>query len=143
MQNIKFKKAIKDVKHKEKSEYKKSTFQGIEKWKSHIKKNPNDYHKFNDFFDENNKKNPKKFSRKNIFSKVNQGKNKRNFRDEPQRKRSKKGKANRPGKVTRMKIRNQKNIFSKVNQGKKIKEILEMNLKEKEVKKGKPIDQEK
>ena len=36
MQNLKFSKAIKDFKNKEKSSFKKKTAEGIEKWKSRI-----------------------------------------------------------------------------------------------------------
>ena len=53
MQNIKFAKSIKDFQNKEKSSFKRQTLQGVEKWKKHIKNNPQDYKDIDKFF--NNK----------------------------------------------------------------------------------------
>jgi len=73
MQNVKFSKAIRDFKNKEKANFKKNTKEGLEKWKAHIKTNPDDYGQINKFFD--NKKPGGR--RQNIFSKMDrQGKGK-------------------------------------------------------------------
>ena len=50
MQNIKFAKSIKDFQNKEKSSFKRQTLQGVEKWKKHIKNNPQDYKDIDKFF---------------------------------------------------------------------------------------------
>ena len=65
MQNIKFAKSIKDFQNKEKSSFKRQTLEGVEKWKKHIKNNPQDYKDIDKFF--NNKK--KKFNPKDLAGK--------------------------------------------------------------------------
>ena len=67
LQNIKYsksviiykltlKKQIKDFKQKEQSQFKRSTKEGVENWKQHVKSNPNDYHKLDDFLTTNKQK---------------------------------------------------------------------------------------
>ena len=50
MQNIKFAKSMKDFQNKEKSSFKRQTLEGVEKWKKHIKNNPDDYKNIDKFF---------------------------------------------------------------------------------------------
>ena len=47
MQNIKFAKSMKDFQNKERSSFKRQTLEGVEKWKKHIKNNPDDYKNMN------------------------------------------------------------------------------------------------
>ena len=57
LQNIKFAKSMKDYQNKMKSSFKRKTAEGIEKWKEHIKTNPNDYKNIDKFIDDGKKKN--------------------------------------------------------------------------------------
>ena len=104
-QNIKFAKSIKDFQNKEKSSFKKKTFEGIEKWKKHIKNNPNDYNNIDKFFEGDKKK--KKFNPKLLAGKSV------NFKSKEKRindmKHFKKKQNKRHGKVKRMQMRNKKN----------------------------------
>ena len=103
MQNIKFAKSIKDFQNKEKSSFKRQTLQGVEKWKKHIKNNPQDYKDIDKFF--NNKK--KKFNPKDLAGKSVKYKSKeKRMADERY---YKKKKMKRPGKVKRMMMRNKQN----------------------------------
>ena len=103
MQNIKFAKSIKDFQNKEKSSFKRQTLQGVEKWKKHIKNNPQDYKDIDKFF--NNKK--KKFNPKDLIGKSVKYKSRdKRIKDE---KYYKKKKMKRPGKVKRMMMRNKQN----------------------------------
>jgi rRNA-processing protein EBP2 len=103
MQNIKFAKSIKDFQNKEKSSFKRQTLQGVEKWKKHIKNNPQDYKNIDKFF--NNKK--KKFNPKDLAGKSVKYKSKeKRMADERY---YKKKKMKRPGKVKRMMMRNKQN----------------------------------
>ena len=103
MQNIKFAKSIKDFQNKEKSSFKRQTLQGVEKWKKHIKNNPQDYKDIDKFF--NNKK--KKFNPKNLIGKsVKHKSREKRLADERY---YKKKKMKRPGKVKRMMMRNKQN----------------------------------
>ena len=104
-QNIKFAKSIKDFQNKEKSSFKKKTFEGIEKWKKHIKNNPNDYNNIDKFFEGDKKKtkfNPKLLAGKSV-----------KFKSKEKRindmKHFKKKQNKRHGKVKRMQMRNKKN----------------------------------
>ena len=103
MQNIKFAKSIKDFQNKEKSSFKRQTLQGVEKWKKHIKNNPQDYKDIDKFF--NNKK--KKFNPKDLAGKsVKYKSREKRLADERY---YKKKKMKRPGKVKRMMMRNKQN----------------------------------
>ena len=103
MQNIKFAKSIKDFQNKEKSSFKRQTLQGVEKWKKHIKNNPQDYKDIDKFF--NNKK--KKFNPKDLAGKSVKYKSKeKRMADERY---YKKKKMKRHGKVKRMMMRNKQN----------------------------------
>ena len=103
MQNIKFAKSIKDFQNKEKTSFKRQTLQGVEKWKKHIKNNPQDYKDIDKFF--NNKK--KKFNPKDLAGKSVKYKSKeKRMADERY---YKKKKMKRPGKVKRMMMRNKQN----------------------------------
>ena len=103
MQNIKFAKSIKDFQNKEKSSFKRQTLQGVEKWKKHIKNNPQDYKDIDKFF--NNKK--KKFNPKDLAGKSVKYKSKeKRMADERY---YKKKQMKRPGKVKRMMMRNKQN----------------------------------
>ena len=103
MQNIKFAKSIKDFQNKEKSSFKRQTLQGVEKWKKHIKNNPQDYKDIDKFF--NNKK--KKFNPNDLVGKsVKHKSREKRLADE---RFYKKKQMKRPGKVKRMMMRNKKN----------------------------------
>jgi len=145
MQNIKFSKSIKDYKNKEKSEYKRSTKEGVENWKAHVKSNPEDYNRIDDFlgndkFDKKsnifsklkrkNNKEPRKkgFSRNGSGNDYNdfggfkgRGENSHNSRgDREFTKKPFGGKdKTRPGKVRRMMMRNKKNSFNGGGKGNK------------------------
>ena len=110
MQNIKFAKSMKDFQNKEKSSFKRQTLEGVEKWKKHIKNNPEDYKNIDKFFV--NKK--KKFNPKDLVGKSVKHKSKeKRLADE---RFYKKKQMKRPGKVKRMMMRNKKN--SKKNKNK-------------------------
>ena len=104
-QNIKFAKSIKDFQNKEKSSFKKKTFEGIEKWKKHIKNNPNDYNNIDKFFEGDKKK--KKFNPKLLAGKSVKFKSKEKRINDMQHFKKKQNK--RHGKVKRMQMRNKKN----------------------------------
>ena len=104
-QNIKFAKSIKDFQNKEKSSFKKKTFEGIEKWKKHIKNNPNDYNNIDKFFEEDKKK--KKFNPKLLAGKSVKFKSKEKRINDMKHFKKKQNK--RHGKVKRMQMRNKKN----------------------------------
>jgi rRNA-processing protein EBP2 len=104
-QNIKFAKSIKDFQNKEKSAFKKRTLEGIEKWKQHIKHNPNDYNNIDKFFDGDKKK--KKFNPKQLAGKSVKFKSKEKRINDMQHFKKKQNK--RHGKVKRMQMRNKKN----------------------------------
>ena len=55
LQNIKFAKSMKDYQNKMKSSFKRKTAEGIEKWKEHIKTNPNDYKNIEKFIGDGKK----------------------------------------------------------------------------------------
>ena len=104
LQNIKFAKSMKDFQNKMKSSYKRNTAEGIEKWKEHIKTNPNDYKNIDKFIGDGKKK---KFNPKDLIGKSVKFKSKeKRLADE---RRYKKKQMKRPGKVKRMQIRNKKN----------------------------------
>ena len=104
LQNIKFAKSMKDYQNKMKSSFKRKTAEGIEKWKEHIKKNPNDYRNIDKFIGDGKKK---KFNPRELFGKSVKFKSKeKRLADE---RRYKKKQMKRPGKVKRMQIRNKKN----------------------------------
>jgi len=103
MQNIKFAKSIKDFHNKERSRFKRETLEGVEKWKKHIKNNPNDYKNIDKFFSNGKKK----FIPKNLVGKSVKYKSKeKRIADE---RFYKKKQMKRPGKVKRMMMRNKKN----------------------------------
>lgn len=103
LQNIKFSKVMKDFQNKEKSSFKRQTLEGVEKWKKHIKNNPDDYMDIDKYM--NNKK--KKFNPKDLRGKSVMYKSKeKRLSDE---KYFRKKKMKRPGKVKRMLIRNKRN----------------------------------
>ena len=103
MQNIKFAKSIKDFQNKEKSSFKRQTLQGVEKWKKHIKNNPQDYKDIDKFFYFIKKKfNPKDLAGKSVKYKSKE----KRMADERY---YKKKKMKRPGKVKRMMMRNKQN----------------------------------
>ena len=104
LQNIKFAKSMKDFQNKEKSAFKRRTNEGIEKWKEHIKKNPNDYRNIDKFIGDGKKK---KFNPKSLIGKSVKFKSKEKRLADERRYRKKQMK--RPGKVKRMQIRNKKN----------------------------------
>ena len=104
-QNIKFAKSIKDFQNKEKSSFKKKTFEGIEKWKKHIKNNPNDYNNIDKFFEGDKKK--KKFNPKLLSGKSVKFKSKEKRINDMKHFKKKQNK--RHGKVKRMQMRNKKN----------------------------------
>ena len=104
-QNIKFAKSIKDFQNKEKSSFKKKTFEGIEKWKKHIKNNPNDYNNIDKFFEGDKKK--KKFNPKLLAGKSVKFKSKEKRINDMKHFKKKQNK--RHGKVKRMQMRNKKN----------------------------------
>ena len=104
LQNIKFAKSMKDYQNKMKSSFKRKTAEGIEKWKEHIKTNPNDYKNIDKFIGDGKKK---KFNPKDLIGKSVKFKSKeKRLADE---RRYKKKQMKRPGKVKRMQIRNKKN----------------------------------
>ena len=104
LQNIKFAKSMKDYQNKMKSSFKRKTAEGIEKWKEHIKTNPNDYKNIDKFIGDGKKK---KFNPKDLIGKSVKFKSKeKRLADE---RRHKKKQMKRPGKVKRMQIRNKKN----------------------------------
>jgi rRNA-processing protein EBP2 len=103
MQNIKFAKSMKDFQNKEKSSFKRQTLEGVEKWKKHIKNNPDDYKNIDKFFV--NKK--RKFNPNDLVGKSVKYKSKeKRLADE---RFYKKKQMKRPGKVKRMMMRNKKN----------------------------------
>lgn len=106
MQNIKFAKNIKDSQNKEKAAFKKNTIEGIEKWKTHIKSNPDDYHNIDKFFDGKKKKkfNPKDLAGKSVRfkSRDKRVKDQKFYQKNHQSKK-------RPGKVSRINKRNKIN----------------------------------
>ena len=103
MQNIKFAKSMKDFQNKERSSFKRQTLEGVEKWKKHIKNNPDDYKNIDKFFV--NKK--KKFNPKDLVGKsVKHKSREKRIADERY---YKKKQMKRPGKVKRMMMRNKKN----------------------------------
>ena len=103
MQNIKFAKTMKDFQNKERSSLKRQTLEGVEKWKKHIKNNPQDYNNIDKFFV--NKK--KKFNPKDLVGKsVKHKSREKRLADE---KFYKKKQMKRPGKVKRMMMRNKQN----------------------------------
>ena len=104
-QNIKFAKSIKDFQNKEKRSFKKKTFEGIEKWKKHIKNNPNDYNNIDKFFEGDKKK--KKFNPKLLAGKSVKFKSKEKRINDMKHFKKKQNK--RHGKVKRMQMRNKKN----------------------------------
>lgn len=102
---------MKDSQNKEKSAARRRTKEGIESWKKHIKNNPNDYHKIDEFID------GKRGNNKGGFR---GGKNKGQFRGGKQDRfggskfqKGGKNKNQRPGKVKRMIQRNKKNSTRK------------------------------
>ncbi len=103
MQNIKFAKSMKDFQNKERSSFKRQTLEGVEKWKKHIKNNPQDYNNIDKFF-VNKKKtfNPKALVGKSVKHKSRE----KRLADE---KFYKKKQMKRPGKVKRMMMRNKQN----------------------------------
>jgi len=110
MQNIKFAKSMKDFQNKERSSFKRQTLEGVEKWKKHIKNNPDDYNNIDKFFVNKKKKfNPKDLADKSVKHKSRE----KRLADE---RFYKKKQMKRPGKVKRMMMRNKKN--SKKNRNK-------------------------
>ena len=104
LQNIKFAKSMKDYQNKMKSSFKRKTAEGIEKWKEHIKTNPNDYKNIDKFIGDGKRK---KFNPRDLIGKSVKFKSKeKRLADE---RRYKKKQMKRPGKVKRMQIRNKKN----------------------------------
>jgi len=104
LQNIKFAKSMKDYQNKMKSSFKRKTAEGIEKWKEHIKTNPNDYKNIDKFIGDGKSK---KFNPRDLIGKSVKFKSKeKRLADE---RRYKKKQMKRPGKVKRMQIRNKKN----------------------------------
>lgn len=104
LQNIKFAKSIKDQQNKEKSAFKRKTMEGIEKWKEHIRKNPKDYNKIDNFLDGKKKK---KFNVKDLAGKSVRFKSREKRLSDTRH--YKKKQMKRPGKVKRMLNRNKKN----------------------------------
>ena len=104
LQNIKFAKSIKDQQNKEKSAFKRKTMEGIEKWKEHIRKNPKDYNKIDNFLDGKKKK---KFNVKDLAGKSVRFKSREKRLSDMRH--YKKKQMKRPGKVKRMLNRNKKN----------------------------------
>ena len=105
MQNIKFAKTMKDFQNKERSSFKRQTLEGVEKWKKHIKNNPDDYRNIDKFL--LNKK--RKFNPNDLVGKSVKHKSKeKRLVDERFYKKKQKQKK-RPGKVKRMMVRNKKN----------------------------------
>ena len=103
MQNIKFAKTMKDFQNKERSSFKRQTLEGVEKWKKHIKNNPDDYRNIDKFLA--NKK--RKFNPNNLVGKsVKHKSREKRLADE---RFYKKKQMKRPGKVKRMMMRNKKN----------------------------------
>ena len=103
MQNIKFAKSMKDFQNKERSSFKRQTFEGVEKWKKHIKNNPGDYKNIDKFFENKKRKfNPKDLAGKSVKFKSRD----KRIADE---KFYKKKQMKRPGKIKRMMMRNKKN----------------------------------
>ena len=103
MQNIKFAKTMKDFQNKERSSFKRQTLEGVEKWKKHIKNNPDDYRNIDKFLV--NKK--RKFNPNDLVGKSVKHKNReKRLADE---RFYKKKQMKRPGKVKRMMMRNKKN----------------------------------
>lgn len=70
LQNIKFSKSIKDFKNKEQSQYKRSTKEGVDNWKTHVASNPGDYNKLDDFLTTNKQKG-------NVFTRMKKNKKER------------------------------------------------------------------
>ena len=68
LQNIKFAKSMKDYQNKMKSSFKRKTAEGIEKWKEHIKTNPNDYKNIDKFIGDGKRKkfNPRELIGKSV-----------------------------------------------------------------------------
>ena len=104
LQNIKFAKSMKDYQNKMKSSFKRKTAEGIEKWKEHIKTNPNDYKNIDKFIGDGKRK---KFNPRDLIGKSVKFKSKEKRLADERRYRKKQMK--RPGKVKRMQIRNKKN----------------------------------
>lgn len=103
MQNIKFAKTMKDFQNKERSKFKRDTYEGVEKWKKHIKNNADDYKNIDKFFNNNKKKfNPKSLVGKSVKFKTKE----KRLKDE---RFYKKKQMKRPGKVKRMMMRNKQN----------------------------------
>jgi rRNA-processing protein EBP2 len=103
MQNIKFAKTMKDFQNKERSSFKRQTLEGVEKWKKHIKNNPDDYRNIDKFLA--NKK--RKFNPNDLVGKsVKHKSREKRLGDE---RFYKKKQMKRPGKVKRMMMRNKKN----------------------------------
>ena len=103
MQNIKFAKTMKDFQNKERSSFKRQTLEGVEKWKKHIKNNPDDYRNIDKFLA--NKK--RKFNPNDLVGKsVKHKSREKRLADE---RFYKKKQMKRPGKVKRMMMRNKKN----------------------------------
>ena len=103
MQNIKFAKTMKDFQNKERSSFKRQTLEGVEKWKKHIKNNPDDYRNIDKFLV--NKK--RKFNPNDLVGKsVKHKSREKRLADE---RFYKKKQMKRPGKVKRMMMRNKKN----------------------------------
>ena len=103
MQNIKFAKTMKDFQNKERSSFKRQTLEGVEKWKKHIKNNPDDYRNIDKFLV--NKK--RKFNPNDLVGKsVKHKSREKRLADE---RFYKKKQMKRPGKLKRMMMRNKKN----------------------------------
>ena len=102
------KKKNQKIQNKEKSSFKRQTLQGVEKWKKHIKNNPQDYKDIDKFF--NNKK--KKFNPKDLAGKSVKYKSKeKRMADERY---YKKKKMKRPGKVKRIRRKGKKERSYKI-----------------------------
>ena len=103
MQNIKFAKTMKDFQNKERSSFKRQTLEGVEKWKKHIKNNPDDYRNIDKFLVNKKRKfNPNDFVGKSVKHKSRE----KRLADE---RFYKKKQMKRPGKLKRMMMRNKKN----------------------------------
>ena len=94
---------MKDFQNKERSKFKRDTYEGVEKWKKHIKNNADDYKNIDKFFNNNKKKfNPKSLVGKSVKFKTKE----KRLKDE---RFYKKKQMKRPGKVKRMMMRNKQN----------------------------------
>ena len=103
MQNIKFAKTMKDFQNKERSSFKRQTLEGVEKWKKHIKNNPDDYKNIDKFLVNKKRKfNPNDLVGKSVRFKSRE----KRLADE---RFYKKKQMKRPGKVKRMMMRNKQN----------------------------------